>query len=149
VQTCALPISSRPRNNSTRCWRSTVSSRMSNLSHCLRWARNLFLRNHHLLRRWRQRMQFAGGESRVAKHPLVLGKSIGIAVLRGGQHNHAELRGNGRRDAVLVRDKLESDRPSTGRQCRMDFAQQSFARGNMEVMQEIREQAESVAHTVV
>src|SRR5205085_3888577 len=105
----------------------------------------LFVRNHDVLKRRRQRVQFAPAEARIAEHALQFAERISVPTVGAAQHHQTELRGNSGRDAILIGNKLQRHGAAVIVQRRMHFAQQALASWWIEVMQEVGQENEIVA----
>src|SRR5262249_47429094 len=76
--------------------------------------------NHAFHRRW-QFVHFAATETGIAKHLFEFSEGIRVSRWSAAQHLHAEPGGLWRRDAIVVRDKLQRDCAPTVRQRRVNF----------------------------
>src|ERR1051325_11858813 len=84
-------------------------------------------------------------EACVRSHSLQLRKRISITGRRARQHHHAKPGGIGRRDAIVVRNKLQDHCATTVCKRCVYFAQQRFASRSVEVMQEVSQENQIVA----
>src|SRR4051812_9829334 len=89
------------------------------------------------------------GEVSFVEHLFEFGEGVGVAALRGNEHNEAERRGVGRRDAVGVGNELDDGDAAVLAQSGVTFLEKSDAGGRVEVVEEIREKDEVVVFAEV